>query len=246
MTEKYYGDLQPSDDASAYNELVFQINAIMKRVNTCMPVQVTAVKAGGLGPVGFVDVQVMVTQLTGNNTVVANPSISNVPYFRLQGGKNAIVIDPQVGDIGIACFCQRDISSVKSIRAIAPPGSHRMFSFSDAVYFGGILNGTPEQYIKFDDSGIAVYSPTKITCMAPDIEMMADNSITMTAKNVTINASDQMGVQSPMLSASTDVMAGGNIMDQGGQKSMAGMRSTFNSHTHEETQSVTSTPNQEM
>ena len=46
MTEKYYGNVQPSDDASAYNELVFQINAIMKRVNTCMPVQVTAVKAG--------------------------------------------------------------------------------------------------------------------------------------------------------------------------------------------------------
>ena len=179
MTEKYYGDLQPSDDASAYNELVFQVNAIMKRVNTCMPVQVTAVKAGGLGPVGFVDVQVIVTQLTGNNTVVANPSISNVPYFRLQGGKNAIVIDPQVGDIGIACFCQRDISSVKSIRAIAPPGSHRMFSFSDAVYLGGMLNGTPEQYIKFDGSGIEVYSPTKITCMAPEILLEAESRVTM-------------------------------------------------------------------
>ena len=189
MTEKYYGNVQPSDDASAYNELVFQINAIMKRVNTCMPVQVTAVKAGGLGPVGFVDVQVMVTQLTGNNTVVANPSIQNVPYFRVQGGKNAVIIDPQVGDIGVACFCQRDISSVKKVRAVAPPGSHRMFSFSDAVYFGGTLNGTPEQYIKFDGSGIAVYSPTKITCTAPEILMEAENSITMDAPLVEITGS---------------------------------------------------------
>lgn len=189
MTEKYYGNVQPSDDASAYNELVFQINAIMKQVNTCMPVQVTAVKAGGLGPVGFVDVQVMVTQLTGNNTVVANPSIQNVPYFRVQGGKNAVIIDPQVGDIGVACFCQRDISSVKKVRAVAPPGSHRMFSFSDAVYFGGTLNGTPEQYIKFDGSGIAVYSPTKITCTAPEILMEAENSITMDAPLVEITGS---------------------------------------------------------
>lgn len=189
MTEKYYGNVQPSDDASAYNELVFQINAIMKRVNTCMPVQVTAVKAGGLGPVGFVDIQVMVTQLTGNNTVVANPSIQNVPYFRVQGGKNAVIIDPQVGDIGVACFCQRDISSVKKVRAVAPPGSHRMFSFSDAVYFGGTLNGTPEQYIKFDGSGIAVYSPTKITCTAPEILMEAVNSITMDAPLVEITGS---------------------------------------------------------
>lgn len=189
MTEKYYGNVQPSDDASAYNELVFQINAIMKRINTCMPVQVTEVKAGGLGPVGFVDVQVIVTQLTGNNTVVANPSIQNVPYFRVQGGKNAVIIDPQVGDIGVACFCQRDISSVKKVRAVAPPGSHRMFSFSDAVYFGGTLNGTPEQYIKFDGSGIAVYSPTKITCTAPEILMEAVNSITMDAPLVEITGS---------------------------------------------------------
>ena len=246
MTEKYYGNLQPSDDASAYNELIFQINSILKRINTSMPVQVTAVKAGGLGPVGFVDVQVMVTQLTGNNTVVSNPSISNVPYFRLQGGTNAVILDPQAGDIGIACFCQRDISSVKAIRAIAPPGSHRTFSFSDAVYVGGILNGTPEQYIKFDGSGIVVYSPTKITCVAPDIEITADNSITLTAQNVTVNALSQMSVQSPMLSASADVMADGNILDQGGQKSMAGMRSTYNSHTHDETQSVTKTPNEQM
>lgn len=225
MTEKYYGNVQPSDDASAYNELVFQINAIMKRVNTCMPVQVTAVKAGGLGPVGFVDVQVMVTQLTGNNTVVANPSIQNVPYFRVQGGKNAVIIDPQVGDIGVACFCQRDISSVKKVRAVAPPGSHRMFSFSDAVYFGGSLNGTPEQYIKFDGSGIAVYSPTKITCTAPEILMEAESSVTMDTPLVQITG--QMVQTGAKGSGATTY---GGLTNTGGTISSNGI--TLETHVH--------------
>lgn len=225
MTKKYYGNVQPSDDASAYNELVFQINAIMKRVNTCMPVQVTAVKAGGLGPVGFVDVQVMVTQLTGNNTVVANPSIQNVPYFRVQGGKNAVIIDPQVGDIGVACFCQRDISSVKKVRAVAPPGSHRMFSFSDAVYFGGTLNGTPEQYIKFDGSGIAVYSPTKITCTAPEILLEAESSVTMDTPLVQITGQMvQTGAKG------SGAQTSGGITNTGGTISSNGI--TLETHVH--------------
>ena len=228
MTEKYYGNVQPSDDASEYNELVFQIHSMLKRVNTCMPVQVTAVNAGGLGPVGFVDVHVMVTQLTGNNTVIANPSISNVPYFRLQGGKNAVIIDPQVGDIGVACFCQRDISSVKKIRAAAPPGSQRMFSFSDAVYFGGSLNRTPEQYIKFDDSGITVYSPTKITCTAPEILLEAENSITMDTPLVQI--SGQMVQTGAKGSGATTY---GGLTNTGGTISSNGI--TLETHVHGKT-----------
>ena len=225
MAEKYYGSHQPSDDASDYNELVFQIHSVLKRVNTCMPVQVTAVNAGGLGPVGFVDVQVMVTQLTGNNTVIANPSISNVPYFRLQGGKNAIIIDPQVGDIGVACFCQRDISSVKKIRAAAPPGSHRTFSFSDAVYFGGSLNGTPEQYIRFDDSGITVYSPTKITCTAPEILLEAESSVTMDTPLVQITGQMvQTGAKG------SGAQTSGGITNTGGTISSNGI--TLETHVH--------------
>jgi hypothetical protein len=36
-----------------------------------------------------------------------------VPYFRVQGGADAIIIDPKVGDLGIAVFCSRDITGVK-------------------------------------------------------------------------------------------------------------------------------------
>lgn len=179
MAEKFYSNLHQGDESSAYSEMVFQVKSILRKVNTCAPVKVTAVNASGVAPVGFLDCQVMVSQLTGNDAVVTNPAISNVPYFRLQGGKNAVIIDPQVGDIGIACFCQRDISAVKATRNSSQPGSHRTFSFSDAVYVGGILNGTPSQYIKFDNDGIMVFSPAKITCQAPQIILEGGTGVTI-------------------------------------------------------------------
>jgi len=93
----------------------------------------------------------------------------------LQGGSNAVIIDPQVGDIGMACFCSRDISSVKNARMQAPPGSRRAYDFSDAMYVGGFLNQAPTQYIHFTGSGIIIYSPTSITHEAPEVNVNANN-----------------------------------------------------------------------
>ena len=73
--------------------------------------------------------------------------IHNVPYFRLQGGTNAVIIDPEVGDIGFCGFCSRDTSIVKRIRAMAPQSVYRTSDISDAFFFGGWSSKAPEQYI---------------------------------------------------------------------------------------------------
>ncbi|SUI50016.1 Uncharacterised protein [Serratia quinivorans] len=89
--------------------------------------------------------------------------IYNLPYFRLQGGVNAVVIDPVVGDIGVAIFADRDISVVKETRQAGAPGSKRRNHFSDGLYVGGFLNGTPSQYLWFKNGGIVIHSPSKVT-----------------------------------------------------------------------------------
>src|SRR6185312_7579436 len=106
----------------------------------------------------------------------------------------AIILDPQVGDIGIAIFADHDISSVAANKAQANPGSWRRFSMADALYVGGLLNGVPGQYVQFSSAGIELHSPTRITLDAPDIvmqaptiEMNADTSITATTPIFTIN-----------------------------------------------------------
>lgn len=144
--------------------------------------------SGGLSPVGFVDVQPLVNQVDGNGVPVPHGVIHNLPYFRLQGGQNAVIIDPQPGDIGMAAFASRDISSVKANRAQANPGSARRFDMADGMYFGGLLNGAPTQYVQFSAAGITITSPTAITLNAPTITANASTSFTVNAPQSTFSA----------------------------------------------------------
>lgn len=152
----------PSDFDSEQNGLNFAIQQAMLKLQTSLPVRVEAVRNTGVSPVGVVDIQVLVDMVDGQGNTVQHGTISNVPYFRLQGGTNAVIVDPSPGDIGMACFCSRDISAVKSVKDAAPPGSWRSHDFSDALYLGGFLNGTPTSYIQITQGGILVHNSSGV------------------------------------------------------------------------------------
>lgn len=178
----YLGTAEATDNGSDYNANTFLVWSILARVRTMQVCKVLSVtNAGGISPVGFVSLQPLVNQTDGYGNAEPHGQIFNVPYFRLQGGANAIIIDPQVGDIGWTGFADRDISSVKATKAQANPGSQRMFSMADAFYWGGMLNGAPSQYIAFASSGITIVSPTQISMSAPTIVLQATNTIGLTA-----------------------------------------------------------------
>lgn len=166
----------PSDFDSEQNGLNFAIQQAMLKLQTSLPVRVMAVRNAGLAPVGQVDITVLVDMVDGQGNTVQHGTISNVPYFRLQGGTNAVIVDPSPGDIGMACFCSRDISAVKSVKDAAPPGSWRSHDFSDALYLGGFLNGTPTSYIQITDGGILVHntSGVKLGDTGADVRRLVD------------------------------------------------------------------------
>lgn len=180
-TQQYYGQVDPTSTQGEWNKLRFIIEQQMLGLNTCLPVRVLSVQASGVAPVGFVSIQILVDQITGNDMTVPHGEITNVPYMRLQGGANAVIIDPSIGDVGIACFSSRDISAVKNAiqsslqngRSTFPPGSRRAYSFSDAMYIGGMLNAAPTQYIQFAEGGIIVHSPVAVTVEAPAVTVNA-------------------------------------------------------------------------
>jgi len=166
----------PSDFDSEQNGLNFAIQQAILKLQTSLPVRVMAVRNTGVSPVGQVDIQVLVDMVDGQGNTVQHGTISNVPYFRLQGGTNAVIVDPSPGDIGMACFCSRDISAVKSVRDAAPPGSWRSHDFSDALYLGGFLNGTPTSYIQITEGGILVHntSGVKLGDTGADVRRLVD------------------------------------------------------------------------
>lgn len=161
-TQQYYGQTDPTTGQGDWNAMRFAIQQQMLGLNTSMPVEVVSVRASGVAPVGFVNIRILVSQVTGDDRTVDHGEIPNVPYFRLQGGTNAVIIDPEPGDIGMASFCSRDISAVKNARQAAPPGSRRSYDFSDAMYVGGFLNKAPTQYIQFTEGGILVHSASSV------------------------------------------------------------------------------------
>lgn len=103
-------------------------------------------------------VQPLTMLIDGANNAYERGIVENVPYFRLQGGGNAIICDPVVNDIGLALFCERDISMVKRNKKAMPPNTKRQYDLNDALYLGGYLNEAPEQYIEFLDSGMNIKS----------------------------------------------------------------------------------------
>ena len=165
-TKQYPGFANLDAMGSDANVIKFLMTAAMSKLNTSMPVEVLSVKTTGIAPVGYVNIRILVDQITADGKTHQYGEIPNVPYFRLQGGNKAVIIDPEVGDIGMACFCSRDISAMKNARKGAPPGSRRMYDISDALYVGGFLNKAPTHYIQFTDGGIIVSTPGSVTVNA--------------------------------------------------------------------------------
>ena len=180
----YSGATTPAMNWGDFNPVAFAIQQAIGKMQTATLVQIiSCTNEGELSPVGMVDVLPLVNQLDAAGNPTPHITVHNLPYLRLQGGKNAIIIDPQPGDIGLAVFCSRDISKVKSTKDQANPGSARQYSFSDGIYLGGMLNGTPNQFVQFRPSGITI--TTQVGSKGVDVNAQVGN-ITNTAGKTTV------------------------------------------------------------
>ena len=147
------------------------VRSLMGKNHTLMLGEVMAItqEASSTAAVGYLSVRPMVFMVDGSNNNYARATINNVPFFRLQAGGNAVILNPKVGDIGLIAYCERDISMVKRNKKQAAPNSRRQFNINDAVYLGGMLNGVPSQYIHFTDNKIIVKAATEIVLDAPQV-----------------------------------------------------------------------------
>lgn len=192
------GSLKPSTTWGDYNNILFAITQAISKLQTSTLVRVEAcTNSDEVSPVGFVDVVPLINQIDGDGNPTQHVTIYNLPYLRIQGGSNAVVIDPKPGDIGIAVFASRDISKVKATKAQANPGSFRQYDFSDGLYLGGVLNGSPIQYVRFKSDGIEIISPGTITLRGAQI--VIDGPVSQSNGNVII-ADDLLTGASPISS----------------------------------------------
>lgn len=174
-----------------YDKVISQFNSLITNVNTAIPCKIVAIEKQeqrGVNIVGFVDIQLMIEQTNGQKKGNETAIICNVPYVRIQGGTNAVIIDPEINDLGVAIFASRDITNFKEARRQTPPATWRKFSISDAIYIGGIRNQKPVQYIHFRNDGIEIYSPKRVHITTPTVLIDSDNTTINTSAKTTINA----------------------------------------------------------
>lgn len=159
FTDSGYGWQFPVDGNSKWAGVAFICRQMIARLDTMKLVRVISVQGGGIAPTGTVTIQPLVSQIDGATPPNPTPhgQISGIPFFRLMGGANAIVCDPQVGDLGYVICADRDSSIVVKTGTAANPGSQRRYNIADGVYVGGCISqANPEQYCAFTAQGIVI------------------------------------------------------------------------------------------
>lgn len=168
------GQKKPNTAGSEYNSLQFLVQqAIRGQVHTAIPVKVQSVS--GL----FVDVLPLVSNVDGYGEAVEPTTIYHLPVFRYHAGVAAFIVDPVVGDIGLAVFAQSDSSNVQEGTSTPQqPGSFRRFSQSDGFYFGGFHKSAPSVFIEVkQDSTIQIVAPTSVTVTSPQVSFSGNVSM---------------------------------------------------------------------
>jgi hypothetical protein len=169
---------------------------------------------------------------------VNEPVITRVEIPILWGGpERGIVCPPAVGTLCDVEYYDGDpdyfrISNFRWAKNKAP-----------ACELGGfIIQQAPEIYIKIDAAGnfinktsgnleetigghwnIGVTGPANIT--SPTVTLVASTKVAMTTPLLAVTGA---------ITSGASITAAGNVADQGGAKTMAAMRATFNAHTHAE------------
>lgn len=222
-----------TEQFSEANTLNFVIRNLISAVRTMTICRVIAVEfPKNQNIYGTVDLQPLIKRIDIDGNALSMPLIYNVPFLRIQGtGNSAIILNPKVGDIGLAVVSDRDITSVVATKEESNPSSNRQNSLADSVYIGGILNQSPVQFIEFTDNAINITSPNNLNLTAKTVNIKADN-ITVTGKtaiNGETNITGNLTVSGNITGA--NVSAGGDVSDSAGK--LSDLRSNYNSHKHQ-------------
>lgn len=191
-----YGQQGPADANSEYNAVSFVIDQAIAKLHTVKIVQVVAVDTDAK----TVDVLPLVQQIDGNGQLTSQAKIYAVPYRAMLFGKNAVVADPAVDDVGVMVCADRDISAVKETHQEGPPGSLRQYDQADGIYLGGLFGADPEQYVKFTDNGMELHDKNSNSLVSSSTGWLFTGKVTF-QQDVVMNAG--LGLQ-------------GNITDDGG------------------------------
>ena len=231
----FFGQKELATGNSEFNQLEFVVRMLTGKFNIATLAQVVAVNPAPNNTsqaVGTVDVLPLVGQVDGSGAIWPATTIFDLPYFRLQAGTAAILVDPVVGDIGLVVFCDKDISSVKASQGQpAGPASARRFDMADGFYLGGWMSAVvPTNYVQVNAEQIELSMGGAVAVV------LTPDGITLTG-NTTINGVTTINgsaIINGQVSTSSTLQTGGAIQASG---EISSNGHTLTAHTHAGVQS---------
>ncbi len=221
-------NINPNVFASENDKFNNAVDQLTMKINTCLPCKIVATNG-----INF-DIQPIVSLIDSQDKEFPHGIIRNVPYVQIAGGIAGIIISPEIGDIVLGVFSQRDITEIKNDWQNGRPDSNRKFNLADAICIGLLSNNKPTTYIKITKNGIEMQSQDK------PITINNTNDITVNTKNlnITTSANTYLTTVNATITASGDtkintnnatVTAASNITFAGSNINFAATGMTFNS-----------------
>lgn len=217
--------LRPDDTNTDANTQRYMMERFLSGKMFTTIVMVKAVYPGEENQMSFVDVRPMVHGTNGAGEMIERGDIFNVPVWRLQAGDRAVIMDPEVGDIGFISCCDEDSRNVKKNQSPSLPASSRNHSYGDAIYMGGLLNQAPLQFAKFHRDGIDIVTPLDVNVNGRVVSVNAEEKISLNAPVIEANGQLIQGAGS----RGGNATFGGTIKAEG---DITGAGISLSTHTH--------------
>lgn len=197
-SQSYQGSENASTAVSDFSTLSFLAEQAVSKVFTGQMVKIVKVTntPGKLDHIGTVDVLPLVNQVDGRSNATKHQVVHKLTYFRYQGGRHAVIIDPKVDDIGFMIVADRDTSSVIKNKDQANPGSLRRFDLADGIFVGmNVSKEVPEQYVRLFEAdnkqGIQIHDKNGNDVLMNDqgttITDKSGNKIVMSSTGINLN-----------------------------------------------------------
>ena len=178
--------LDPANNNNLAGTIRFAFGKLLQTVDGMLPAQVISYDR----QTNRVQVQILISLVTTDGTVVPRPQIASIPVLLLGGGGLFLTFPLNTGDLGWVLANDRDISNFLQTYAQSIPNTNRVKDFSSSVFIPDIMRG----YTLADDAdGAAVLQNTdgtvSISISNTDVTINAAQSVTINAThNLNVNA----------------------------------------------------------
>ena len=159
------GSLNPEIEEDSFNATTYLIEVLMNQINSIDLVRVT-----GINDDGTINVIPIVQEVTAGGEPVPVVEISHIRYIRWQAGTNAVIMTPEIGDVGLFCICKKDISNAENGQI----ASYRRWNLQDGIYLGGIFNLNVQPATKIEINTDITITGTNVNIVAETANIKAN------------------------------------------------------------------------